>query len=254
MVSRRNTWTNLLWAKIVIVPVLWGILCLTPGLNSAPDAIGYLFFPMLIWQCSMLGFWFGLGQSPKRWLLVPLLSPILGFVSSVAADGEWAEFQVFCLGIVLVVSFTTLMLRAWAGRLCRVQSGDGQEDALQFDIKQIFAWTTIAAILLAIARITFNWLWSTDQIINDLEMFTKILGLSAGISIAMVMNIWAMLGDRVSIRRIFTLVVVTVLVMVCNYRLFEDEFFVVTTAISQLMVLSTMFVIRKIPMRFVKSA
>ena len=202
----------------------------------------------------MLGCWAGLGNARWRWLIIALASPLLGVVCSIAADGELLEFQVFCLGIIGVVSLTTLTLRRWKGRLHQVHQSVYRAEALQFGIKHVFTWTTAIAVFLGIGKYAANYLVPLGSSTNGLNTLLMIFGLAACVSLATVVNIWAMLGDRVSAIKIFSLVIVTAGAMLGNYLLAGRGFiFAGMVLASQALILITMLLLRMQRLRFVKS-
>ena len=102
-----RVWRIALWGQLVATSVGWGFLCLVLGIPGN-SLFELLLFGLLIWQCAMLGFWAGLGRTWLRWPIIALASPLLGVVCSVAAEGELLEFEGFCLGIIGIVTLTTL--------------------------------------------------------------------------------------------------------------------------------------------------
>ena len=165
--------------------------------------------------------------------------------------GELREFQVFCLGIIGTVAVTTLWLRFWKGRLRHISESEGSDDALQFGIKDIFIWTTTIAILLGIG----HWLMKfVDEAGAPRDnILVLILGLAISIALATVVNIWALLGHRVSIVKLITLVLVTAAAATADFFLIPNGFFFVcVTLIAQILFLLMLVVLRSQGLRFVR--
>jgi hypothetical protein len=158
------------------------------------------------------------------------------------------------MSIIAIVAITTLILRVWKGRLQVVADQEGRIDALQFGIKHIFIWTTAIAIFLGVGQFFLKYVDLLGLSRNQASTFLMIFGLSLSISIATVVNIWAMLGSRISIFKTITLILVTSGAMVANFFLFPiGYFFAIVTLVTQFLILFTMFVLRRQGFRFVKA-
>ncbi len=232
----------------VTIPI-WVLLCIYS--NSRPDLLSYGVFSLLIVYASMLGFWLGLGDAWWRWIVVPLISPALGLCAGIKMLGEQLQFQVFCLAIVAIVAFTTLVLRFWKGRLRYVADSELLEDALQFGIKDILIWTSAVAILLAVWQRLAEFVEERND--PSFNILLLILGLSGSIAIATVFNIWAFLGQQVSVIKIFTLILaICAASTAILFMVPTGPFFVCVTLIAQVLLLVMLLVLRRIGLRFAK--
>lgn len=247
-------WKAVLIVLFVVTIPVWIVLCLLFPLSGGPNAFAVAMFGLLTFLCAMLGFWASLGNVWWRWIVIASCSPMMGFISGLKGSESSTEFHVYCMSIIAIVAITTLILRVWKGRLQVVADQEGRIDALQFGIKHIFIWTTAIAIFLGVGQFFLKYVDLLGLSRYQASTFLMIFGLSLSISIATVVNIWAMLGSRISIFKTITLILVTSGAMVANFFLFPiGYFFAIVTLVTQFLILFTMFVLRRQGFRFVKA-
>lgn len=220
------------------------------GPGTGNDLLMTFFFSPLVLLCCLMGAFAGLGRRIWRWPVVVVWTPLMGLYAAMITGGSsLREFEVFVLGIVGVVSLTTLALRIWKGDLMRIKPDTDQADALQFGIKHLLIWTTVAAILVAICQAIWNATLSgggTDLIF--------IFGLAASLAIATVIDIWAFFGMRITTDKLVVVVLMTAASAIANYYLMRhnSDFFVIVAIVNQVLVILLMWILRMQGYRFVK--
>lgn len=252
-IDRRAVW---LAAQIVILVVFAIVLMFVfADVSSGSSFQAGFAFSLLIFLCSSIGMWAGLGNWPWRWIPVALVSPLIGFMACFAFGENGPEFHIFCLSIAAVVMLTSLALRHWKGQLQFVTNSEVCTDGLQFEIKDMFVWTTAVAVLLGVGQLVYPVLGDFDGI-NESRLFElmKIVVLGALIAFCVVVNVWAMLGLQISvIKTIALLVAISAAACVCLFFLFPRDFFFFWIVIgSQLMMTLALVGLRLNKLRFVK--
>lgn len=248
----RAAWRAALIVLFVVAIPSWFALCLSLSMNGSPNPHAIAMFGLLTFFCAMLGFWSGLGNVGWRWIPIAIASPMMGFISGRQAGGGSAEYHFYCLSIIVIVGLTTLILRLWKGELQIVDDQEERIDALQFGVKDIFIWTTAIAVFLGVGRYCLEYVEMLG--VSQTQEFLMIFGLALSSSLAIVFNVWAMLGNRISILKTISLLLVTSGAIVANFFLFPmGYFFSVVTLIVQFLFLFTMFALRGQGYRFVKS-
>jgi hypothetical protein len=245
-------WTlarRLLWLQIVATVILWSGICLNVGLpNGHFDLV---FFALLVWQCEMLGFWAGLGQSKTRFFWISPAIFAAGVLSSFAVGGgEVIEFQVFSWSCALVVASTTGLLRIFAGSLQQISNGSQVRDALQFGIQHVMVWTGVVAILFGLCRYLFAW---TDFRRVDLNTFGFIICIACTMSGATVTAVWAFLGTNLVMSRFAGMVLVMAFGVALTQIVGAESMFTLSALIAQFWFLVSLWLLRMDRYRFVRS-
>jgi hypothetical protein len=245
------TWTparRLLWLQMVVTVILWGGICLKAELpNRYFDVV---FFALLVWQCEMLGFWAGLGQSKTRLLWISPAIFAAGLMSNFAVGGgEMIEFQVFSWSCALVVASTTGLLRAFAGSLKRIGSDSQARDALQFGIQHVMIWTGVLAILFGLCRYLFAW---TNFQRVDLNTFGFIICIACTTSGATVTAVWALLSTHLVMSRFAGTILVMAFGIALTQIVGAEPMFTISALIAQAWFLVSLWLLRKDHYRFIK--
>lgn len=210
-------------------------------------------FSMLIFLCSAIGMWGGLGYGSLRWLPIAFLLPSIGFFAGMAFGDSGPEFHIFCLSITIVVLLTTLILRFWKGELA-YSSNTSRADALQFGIKEIFGWTTAIAIMFGVGRLVVPYLGDSPASgVDRLWALFVIAGIGSSLAISVVISIWALLGQQISILKVLILIAVIATAGAYNeYSINSDFFFLTATIVSQSLLCLAIYLMRRNGLRFVK--
>ncbi len=182
--------------QLIFFPMIWLGQVVTGGLDGGSGPRDILFFTLLVWICVALGFWAGLGTQRGRLAIIAVVSPLIGVLAASPMDlTEWVEFQVFCLGIILVVAIPCFGLRLTIGPLTAADEVAEEKAAagavIQFGINHVLLWTLVTAILFQVAR----WLSSHERLSN-LGTLLMVLAYSASTSANILFFIWAILGTR----------------------------------------------------------
>ena len=250
MGAPRNPWSlwrALLWGQLLVSSGLFAFLCCFVSL-PASLTINVLFFVLLVWQCEMLGFWAGLGQSPMRFFVIVPAAPAVGLMASYAAGGELRDFQVFCLGVFGIVTLTTLLLRRFAGSLHRMeQPGDGR-DALRFGIQHVMGWTGLLAVLFSV----FRYLASIGFGFGSVDGPPEIFALACAMSVSTVAAVWAILSKQILVSRLFGMVLATVFAVSLTRFMSDDWMFSLAVPASQVLVWLSLLWLRMDRFRFLK--
>ena len=246
---RRAVW--LYWQIAVVIPIAVVIVLLAGGSGQAPAfIIGLAFLSTLIFLCSAVGMWGGLGNWPWRWIPIIAMAPALGFLGCFATKDSGPQFHVFCLSICFIVMLTSLGLRFWKGQLRFVSTNEVRPDALQFGIKHIFGWTTGVAVLFGIGRVVYP---ATFGVGSQWLLLLQIAAMGALISISVVINIWALLGQRITVVKSLTLIGGIAGAASINTTIMPgDAFFFWVTVCSQLLMSLALIGLRLNKLRFVK--
>ena len=245
-----SIWTWLLWLQFILLTGAWLSIVAIQDLPNSLDVIDVLFFGLLVWQCEALGFWMGLGRSRWRLLLVPAAAVALAVLCSIAAHGELLEFLVFVFGLVSVVGLTTLVLRFFAGTLARVTDNGGGNEALQFGIQNVMVWTLLLAVLFCLGRYVIPYAGSNNSVNGLAEIFV----LAAGMSGATVVLVWALLGTNLQPARLAGMLIVMAGATLLTHYLSEWWPFTVSTVVAQLLLVTTLILLRMDRFRFLKHA
>ena len=245
------TWTlarRLLWTQIAATVMVWTGICLNAGLPSR--YFDLIFFALLVWQCEMLGFWAGLGQSKTRFFWISPAIFAAGVLSSFAVGGgEIVEFQVFCWSCALIVASTTGLLRACAGSLRQIGSESTQRDALQFGIQHVLIWTGVLAILFGVCRYLIAW---TGFQRVDLNTFVFIICIASTMSGATVTAVWTFLGTKLVMSRFAGMVLVTAFGVALTQIVGAQWMFTISALIAQVWFVVSLWLLRMDRYRFVK--
>ncbi len=253
--SVRKTRAVWLVCQIAIVEVVALLLILGVGKASpGPSVTGGIAFSLLIFVCSSIGIWGGLGYWPWRWIPFALVALGIGFFACFAFGHNGPEFHIFCLSIIAVVLLTSMALRFWKGQLQFIAVDDDRQDALQFGIKHIFVWTTAIAILLGGWQLVYPTLIDANVFVNSRWLLLlSIAGLGSMISLSVLVNIWAMLGQRVTLFKLIVLIGVTNGAGYFNNLIMPGgSFFLYCTIGSQTLVTLALIGLRWNDLRFVK--
>lgn len=205
----------------------------------------YFYLPGVACLSCLLGATAGLGRHRYRWLLLVLAAPAFGWVSSLISGSSVPEWTVFVSSIALTVAATTFGLTKWKGQLAKTNAGQATIDALQFKIRHLFIGTTTFAVLITVLKTV----WSS----LDYSPGPGLVGiaLTGGcISVMVLLNIWAMLGNEINAYKCIVLVASTVLCAIGASLLLTQRFFWVCL-ITQGIVLILILLLRGQGYRFV---
>ena len=252
--GQRFWWLLLPLIFIATIPI-WLAICLNSQWPVQMTASSFLLFGLLVHYCASLGFWLGSGSAWWRWIVIAIFSPILGFFGGINAQDIHVQlqFHFFCLSIIGLIGLTTFLLRLWNGRLELVASQGVCVDALQFGIKEVLIWITAICVFLGFVRIAIGYVFENEIVLEDYSEYLLIFVLAFSISTAIVVNIWAMLGNRVSVIKLLALVLVTAAAMLVTHMLdLRSYFFSCVTLIAQFLMVFMLVVLRRQGWRFVK--
>ena len=251
----RFRWKLVFAALVAATIVLWVLLCYRIEVGLGPNLAAYAYFATLNFHSALLGFWVGLGHARWRFVFVAIIGVTLAAISNqlFGANGFW-EFQMYTLGNICVVAGTTWALRLGYGTLRQLAGEDTRQgNALRFGIKQIMIWTAVIAVLHVVARLVFDFAqrWGIGGLRTD--TLVMIGGLAFCVSIATVVNVWALLQIHVSIVRITILVIIVVGASMGIYLWWDGGLlFAATTMIAQLFMGIAMWLLRMQGLRFMK--
>jgi hypothetical protein len=251
--SSGTGWLVVFWVILIGIGMVYLFFSWLVSSDRGPDLMGIIYFSSLVPICCFAGAYAGLGNHPLRWPAVLIVGPLIGWYASFSLGGNsLPEFEAFCLGIMGIVASTTLVLRRWKGTLRPVATGGLHSDGLQFGIKDLLIWTTVAAILVAIGQALFK--YSENNNAGRIDEYLMILGLSISLAIATVVNIWALFGNQVTALKLLTVVLMTFGSAASCYWLYSMQvwFFAMIAIANQFVVVALMLALRKSGYRFVK--
>ena len=252
--TKNRVWWFVMPVFYTITIPLWIGFCLSSHLFLNLTATDFLVFVLLVHYCASLGTWVGLGSVWWRWFVIAIASPLIGVIAGFSAGREQLEFQVFCLSIISIVGSTAMWLRIRKGNLQIVTEQVDSPNALSFGIKDIFLWTTAAALFLGVGGIVRQFVDWEEVAPERFYLFFSITGLALIISIPIVVNVWVMLGKQFSITKGVAMATISICAMIaCCFWIPRGYFFALVTLLAQLLMLFTLFVLRRQGWRFVKT-
>lgn len=251
-VAGSSSWKIGFWVLLGIVILTW-IIGGPLIADNGPDHLAVIVFfsPLMLISC-LVGTYVGLGNLPWRWPVALILAPVIGWYADLSVgESSLFEFEVLVLGMVGITGVTSFVLRAWKGELKQIATGVRSVDALQFRIKDLLIWTTLAAIFVAVAQAILK----TQAIdFSNYSTFSSILGMAACTAVATITNIWGMFGSRITMIKIVVVFIITFSSAVGCYVLLRPEgsFFAAALVVAQVMAVLLMFLLRRQGCRFVK--
>ena len=250
--SPKLLWWLLLPLMFVVTIPIWLGICLNYQWSAQLRTSSFLLFGLLVHYCASLGFWLGLGSAWWRWIVIAIVSPFLGLLAGYNAPIGSLQLQChfFCFSIIGLMGLTTFLLRLWKGRLELVTIQGVGVAATQFGIKDVLIWITAISVFLGFVRIVTGYVAPNDNSLDQYSENLLIFILALSISIAIVVNIWTMLGNRVSVKQLLALVLVTAAAMLVTYLL-SNYLFLGVTLIAQFLMIFMLFVLRRQGWRFV---
>ncbi len=114
----RQRWRRAFGCLITAGSCSWLALILLVDLTMQPNNFVRLFFALLFFQLSMLGFWIGFGRGSYRFFVAFFLTAAIGWGATLTDRiSNFAIHQCLCFSAVLVASTTTGWLRYRKGVL-----------------------------------------------------------------------------------------------------------------------------------------
>lgn len=214
-----------------------------------PVAITATFFAAVFAQISLLGLWAGL--SARDWTFrgtVAILGAIL-----LAYELGWGidnfNFTIIFLALLpsCVVSLVACGARAF-GNLQRSPVDDGEQEALQFGIRHLFALTFVVACLVAVGKAVAPVLASAGTMV-----VVSILGL--GYATVGLTSIWALFGTGSPLFRSVMVIAIAATAGAVGGSVVDGggdmSFWITTTGLQAALLVGTLAVFRCYGYRFV---
>ena len=218
---------------------------------SGPTLSAIPFFSSIFLFSCFVGAWAGLGSGVHRWFALCAIPPLLAWIICLAIR-SLNEYGIFFMMVVSVTGFilvTTLVLRLAFGRLVRTEYDQVIEEALQFGIRDLFLWTTVIAILLAVTKGITNLDISPHPGQHQFILLSTI-----GMGSATVVNIWALFGKSITTTKMLAVFAMICIAALINYFSFDDMpwFFPGVVILCEVTTLALMYCLRQGGYRFVK--
>jgi hypothetical protein len=245
--ARRVRGRHILLTIMSVSLVLAGLSC--PWAGSTPSAAAIALLAVSIFHANLVGLWVAFGNGWIRLAAAMAFSVAVSvFFAWIVSWEELIGFVVFFSGIVGVVGATGACLRWLFGELCQAGLFDRESDGLQFGLRHLFILTTIVAVAVA----TVQALHRTGLSLPG-GVVPLIATLVALISLATVVQIWALFGHKLTLSRCVVVASIAVAAS-AGILLFRTHmvFWVVTIAVSQSLTVSALFCVRFEGYRFVK--
>ena len=232
---------------LVVCLVIYLATCRSRGFNLATISHTSCWIAI----CSLTGYWVGFGKYAWRVPIAILVATLTALVSEGFSYRMTFLYFLFSFGIVLVVAATSYAERIVFGELKQIDKRcNDHVDAFQFGVRDILLWTTSVAVALTVGK----WLVSIPGN-SGLYQTLVVFGLIGTMVSTSTVAIWAFLGQTVSFVRILVYgLVVTLSALLNNLLVSMDGFWLVTTPVSQLPVISAIYFLRRQDYRFVKVA
>ena len=193
-VQRIRTRVSVIWAFVMLVGIHVMPLVVDTTRNTVAAAI---FVGTCISLYSSIAFWLGFGE--KWWrvigvgLLVIWVTAVLRNATGGSADWEGFLLLLFFGGIVIatVVTPIAVVRQVRSGKLRVVNdSRDYRNEAMQFGITQMLAFTTVVAVLIMIAKVVIPLIDSAGQ------GWQLVARLATALGCCSVIVIWSTLGKN----------------------------------------------------------
>ena len=108
----RSRWVLALWILLAVTTTAWSLICVQVQSVTTWLLEEEIFFSLLSFHACLLGIWLGLGRWPGRWLVTIVSGVALGYIANYVVDtSEFWEFQMYTMGMLLVVAVTSAGLR-----------------------------------------------------------------------------------------------------------------------------------------------
>ncbi len=212
-----------------------------------------IFLGIIFCQTCLLGMWTGLGRT--HWMVrlsgLAVGSTYLAVELGLGIDAMDVEFLVLAILPCVLVALVTWLVRLFRGTLQRVEVDQTNlKEGLQFSIRHLMLLTFVVACLTTVGKLLAP-TWA------DIGMMTMVVVVGLCYASVALTSIWAILGTgRPFVRSMFVVVIAIVSGLIAEYVFDHGEeipFWLSTTCLQAVLLVSSLAIIRRVGYRFVVS-